>query len=176
MAQEILCIGPVLDSVDPALNLPDKVPPCSLCYTLGDRQSTKSQRLFQIFLKSLNLFGCVWSQLWHVGSLLKEFYLFIFGHAGSFLLCRLFSGCSERGLLSSRGTQASHGGGFSCWGAAALGHRLQQLWRMGSVVVFAGLLGTGSIAVVPGLSCSEAYGIFLDQGLISCIGRQILYY
>ena len=52
-----------------------------------------------------------------MGSLLKEFYLFIFGRAGSFLLCRLFSSCSEQGLLSSRGTQASHGGGFSRWGS-----------------------------------------------------------
>ena len=30
------------DPVDPALNLPDKVPPCSLYCTLGDRQQTKS--------------------------------------------------------------------------------------------------------------------------------------
>ena len=27
------------------------------------------------------------------------FYLFIFGYAGSLLLCRLFSSCSEPGLL-----------------------------------------------------------------------------
>ena len=32
---------------------------------------------------------------------LYNFYLFLFGWAGSLLLCRLFSSCSERGLLSS---------------------------------------------------------------------------
>ena len=47
--------------------------------------------------------------------------LFIFGCAGSLLLRELFSGCSQRGLLSS-GLQASHGGAFSCCGAQALGH------------------------------------------------------
>ena len=34
-----------------------------------------------------------------MGSLLKEFYLFIFGRAGSFLLCRLFSSGGECGLF-----------------------------------------------------------------------------
>ena len=40
-------------------------------------------------------------------------YLFIFGYAGSSLLCGFFSRCSERGLLSSCG--ASHGSSFSFW-------------------------------------------------------------
>ena len=34
---------------------------------------------------------------------------------------RAFSSCSEQGLLSSCGTRASHCGGFSCYGAQALG-------------------------------------------------------
>ena len=35
-------------------------------------------------------------------------YLFVFGYAGSSLLHGLGSSCSEPGLLSSCGTQASH--------------------------------------------------------------------
>ena len=40
------------------------------------------------------------------------------------------------------------------------------------------LQGTGSVAVVHGLSCSAASGIFLDQGgnRDSCVGRWILYH
>ena len=34
----------------------------------------------------------------------------------------LFSSCGEQQLLSSCGAQASHCGGFSCWGARALEH------------------------------------------------------
>ena len=47
-------------------------------------------------------------------------YLFIFGYAGSSLLCRPFSSCGELGLLSSGGVWASHLGGFSCGRAWAL--------------------------------------------------------
>ena len=36
-----------------------------------------------------------------------------------------FSSCSEQGLLSSCGAQASHYGDFSCWGAWALGAQTQ---------------------------------------------------
>ena len=41
-------------------------------------------------------------------------YSFIFGYAGSLLLCGLFSRCGKQGLLSSRGVGASHCGGCSC--------------------------------------------------------------
>ena len=58
--------------------------------------------------------------------------------------------------LFSCGAQASHRSGFSCWRARALG-------RTVSVVAAPGLWSTGP-AVVQGLSCSLAYGIFLDQG------------
>ena len=47
---------------------------------------------------------------------------FIFGCAGSSLLRRVFSGCSQWGLLSGCGAQAFHRGGFSCCGAQALGY------------------------------------------------------
>ena len=58
----------------------------------------------------------------------KNFY-FIFGCAGSLLLCGLFSSCSERGLLPS-GVRASHCSGFSYLGAWALG--LTGFGRCGS--------------------------------------------
>ena len=45
---------------------------------------------------------------------LKKAILFMFGCAGSSLPLGLFSGCGERGLLSSRGVQASHCAGLSC--------------------------------------------------------------
>ena len=41
-------------------------------------------------------------------------YLFIYGCAGSLLLCGLFSGCSELGLHSSHSAWASRCRGFSC--------------------------------------------------------------
>ena len=48
-------------------------------------------------------------------------YVIIFGCAGSLLLGRLFCICSEQGLLSRCGVQASHCSGFPC-GAWALVH------------------------------------------------------
>ena len=48
-------------------------------------------------------------------------YLFIFGCTGPMLLGRLFSSCTEWGLLSSGGVQASHCSGFSCFRAQSLG-------------------------------------------------------
>ena len=62
------------------------------------------------------------------------------------------------------GARASHGGGFSCCRARALGARA-------SVAVARGLSSCGlqalerrSVIVVHGLSCSAACGIFPDQG------------
>ena len=46
-----------------------------------------------------------------------------FGCSGSWKLCRLFSGCSEWGLLSSCNAQASHCAGFSSCRAQALERR-----------------------------------------------------
>ena len=48
-------------------------------------------------------------------------FIFIFGCAGSLLLCGLFSSFREQGLVFSCGVWASHCGGFSC-GLWALGH------------------------------------------------------
>ena len=65
---------------------------------------------------------------------LKKNYLFvfIFGCARSSFPCRLFSRCSEWGLLSSCGVQASLWDGFYCcpawtvghWGSVIAAHRL----------------------------------------------------
>ena len=61
-----------------------------------------------------------------------------------------FPSDSEWGVLSSRDVQASHCGGFSCCRARALA-------------------STHSVISVHGLSCSEARGIFPDQGLNPCL-------
>ena len=74
---------------------------------------------------------------------------FVFGCAGSLLVHGLFCSCGEVGLLSS------------C-GAWALGH-------VGFSSVAPGLWSTGSVVDKHRLSCSKAYGIFLDQGLNPCL-------
>ena len=67
--------------------------------------------------------------------------LSIFSCAGSSLLCRLFSSCSEQGLLSL-GVRTSGCGGFSCCGARASEHlgsvaEAPRLWNTSSIVVAA---------------------------------------
>ena len=91
---------------------------------------------------------------------------FIYFLAILHLHCRVwaFSSCLEHGC-SGCGAQASHGGGFSCCRAQALG--------CGPLVVAAhGLESTGSVVMAQGLSCSMASGIFLDQGLNPCLPHQ----
>ena len=88
----------------------------------------------------------------HVGEasfIIKIFYSFIFGCAGSPLLCTAFSSCGEWGLLSSCGTRASHCGGFSCHGA----------WVLGAPALAVG---------VHRLSSPMTSGIFRDQGSNLC--------
>ena len=87
---------------------------------------------------------------WYLMVVSKKINLFVyfsFGTAGSLLLHRLFSSCSERRLLSRCGVWASHWGGFSCF-------RIQVL---------------GLYTVVHRLSCSKACGIFPDQGSNPCL-------
>ena len=96
-------------------------------------------------------------------------YLFTFGHAGSLLLCRLFSSCDERGLLSSCDERASHCGDFLLWSSGSRAHKLQQLWHLGSGIVVPGLQSTGSAVTVHRLSCSLAHGIFPSQGSNLCL-------
>ena len=95
----------------------------------------------------------------------KIIYLFIFGCAGSLLLCGLFSRCGEWGLLSSCSMRSSHCGGFSCCRAGALGHAglsccsvwAQQLWYMGLVA-----------------PCHVESSQRRDQTHVPCIGSGIL--
>ena len=63
------------------------------------------------------------------------FYLFIFGHAGSLLLCKLSSSCGEWGLLASCGARAS----IAVASLAAHGLRGTQTW----VVAARGLSSCG---------------------------------
>ena len=63
---------------------------------------------------------CFYLFLYIVLYLLKICVFITFGYAGSLLLLELLSNCREWGLLSSCGAQASHCGGFSCYGAQAL--------------------------------------------------------
>ena len=75
-------------------------------------------------------------------------YSFIFGCAGSSLLCGSFSSCGKPGLLCCD-AWASPCCGFSCCIAQALGH--------------VGCSKCGSRALEPRLGCSKACEIFLDQ-------------
>ena len=75
--------------------------------------------------------------------------LSIFGCARSSLLCRLFSSCSEPGLLSRCRPWASLCGRFSHCRAQALGAQ-------------------ASVVVALELSCPIACGIFLNQGSNQC--------
>ena len=73
----------------------------------------------------------------------KNLFKFNSGCAGASVLLGLFSSCGEWGSL------------FSWCGFSCLGSRLGR---------FQELQHTGSIVVVLGLRCSEAWGIFSDQG------------
>ena len=91
-------------------------------------------------------------------------YLLIFGCAGSLLLCRLFSSCSE---------WASHCGGSSCCRAQHLGCLAfsssglwaQLLWFPGSRAQAQWLWHTGLVAQQPGIL------VLVPQGFSSCISR-----
>ena len=108
--------------------------PLSLHFTSKDSYSPS-------FEVSAILGSCVWFMSLHFPQSFEEYarreqhicfspkylkiilfmYSFIFGCAGSLLLCGLFSSCSKQGLVSSCGLQTSHCSGFSCCGAQALG-------------------------------------------------------
>ena len=93
------------------------------------------------------------------------------------IAARLFFSFSKWGLLSSCSERASHCSDFSCFSMDSRGHGL-KLWLVGSEVVAPGLWSIGSAVVADRLSCSIAWGIFLDEGLNPCLlmGRWILYH
>ena len=78
------------------------------------------------------------------------------------MLCRLFSSCYRQGLISSCSARAS------LVVEVGSGHAASAVVDVGSVVGALGLENTGSVAVHE-LSCSEACGIFPDQGLNLCL-------
>ena len=85
------------------------------------------------------------------------------------MLLGLFSSCSEQGPL------------FIAVACLIAEHRRKGM--QASVVVVHGINSCSLQALEhrlsscgPGPSCSMAHGILLDQGSVSCIGRQILYH
>ena len=82
-----------------------------------------SGRSTQVIFLSTPCYHDCWAS--HIFALLfiyiYIFNLFIFGWAGSLLLCRLLSSCGKRRLLSSCSAHTSDWDGFSCCRAWALG-------------------------------------------------------
>ena len=64
-----------------------------------------------------------------------------------------------------RGAPAPHFGGFSCYGAQAIGVRAPEVMALGLGSWDSQLESTGSVVVAYRLSCSQTCGIFLNQGL-----------
>ena len=91
-------------------------------------------------------------------TLIKNEYLFIyFGLRWVFVAACGLPLVAASGVTLHCGARASHCGGFSSCGVQALGTR-------------------ASVVVAHGLSCSTAYGIFLNEGsnlCVLCIGRRI---
>ena len=92
-------------------------------------------------------------------------FIFMFGCAGSSLLCRLFSSCTKWGLLSSCCAQASCGSGFTCCTAQAPGRA--GFSACGCQALEHRLSSCGTLAQLP-----AACGILLDQGSNSCLLHQ----
>ena len=107
-------------------------------------------------------------------------YLFIY-----LWLCWVFTAAQSLlrfwwvGAISGCGTQTSHCSGvLLLQGTGCRSHRLQELWRVGSLVAAPGLWGTGSIVVAHGLSWHWHVGPswFRDRTCVSCVSRWILYH
>ena len=98
---------------------------------------------------------------------LKFVYLFL-ATLGLCCCAWAFSSCGERRLLFVvvRGLLIAVASLVTEHGLQV--HRLQQLWRVDSVVVARRLQSAGSVVVAHGLSCSAVCGIFLDQGSNPC--------
>lgn len=91
------------------------------------------------------------------------------GCAGSLLLHRFalvaVSGAHSLVVVSAFSLQQL----LLLWSVGPRAPRLQWWQSVGSVAVAPRLCSTGSVVVVHNLSSSEARGIFLDQGLNSCL-------
>ena len=110
-------------------------------------------------------FRCIAKWLSYTCVYIHSFFKFLFGCTGSLLLHRLFSSCSEQGLVSSCGVQDSHCRGFSCreqavdMQASEVAVPRLELWHMGLVA----LQHVGSSQT-------------RDWTCVSCAGRWIPYY
>ena len=94
---------------------------------------------------------------------------FIFGCVGSSLLHTGFLQLRRAGATLHCGGWASHGGGFSCRGAQALGTQAQQLWLVGSRAQAPQLWRMGLVALWHvGSSQTRA------RTCVPCLGRRIL--
>ena len=79
-----------------------------------------------------------------------------------FSAVQAFLQLQQAGAALQLSVWASNCSGFSCCGTPALGP-----WASGAAAVR--LQSTGSVMLAHGLGCSEACGIFPDQGLHPCL-------
>ena len=99
---------------------------------------------------------------------LKFIYLYFWLHWVFVAVCGLSLVAASRDYSLLRCAAFSLWWLLLLWSTGSRACGLQQLWRMGSVVVARGLQSTGSVFVAHRLSCSAACGIFPDQGLNLC--------
>ena len=78
-----------------------------------------------------------------------------------------FSSCNTW-ALEHAGFSSCSGWAQQLWHSGSRVRGLQQLWHVASGVVARELQSAGLVVVAQGLSCSTAYGIFLDQGSNPC--------
>ena len=131
-------------------------------HTLVEIIPTSSVCEFQLLCKLISTWYC------HFFLFKKNLFILFLAALGLRSCARAFSSCGERGLLIiavRRLLIAVASLVVEHW-LQVLG--LQQLWRMGSVVVACRLQSAGSVVVVHRLSCSLACGIFPDQGSNPC--------
>ena len=92
-----------------------------LCPCLTDQETGTQKNNFSKVTHLVTELGVSSLRLHFFFFKLEASFLFIFGCAGSSLLCGLFPSCREQGLRSNCSARASHCGGFSCCRAQALG-------------------------------------------------------
>ena len=95
--------------------------------------------------------------------------LLTFGCAGPSLLGRLSSGCRERGHSLVEVHRLLAAGASLIVGRRPWGTRAAAVAACGLHSCSSGLESTGSVVAVHRLICSEARGIFLDQGSDLCL-------
>ena len=115
-------IGPALMELEFFTKCPTIINPCTFGKSGTENRSGKiwkpvPYRLWKV--PKSPLIDCCFSSLAWAFFKKYNFYLSIFGCAGSLLLCGPLSSCSKWGLLSSCGSRASPCGGFSLQSTAS---------------------------------------------------------